>query len=325
MEIAFEFTDGGIDLIRDLETPHVKEPDFDKYPQWLENAPTTFKCEVGRVIAREGIPTECEWTLIQGPDHFCSIMFKTASGVSFGTYVLDHQFPEPPPFNHRQHLQRINEINRQNSERKMKQQPSSTSPLANIPSQPHRFYMAGTGRFLTRVREEEWLGGESAYGYAKGNPVTYIDPDGLKPKGGEKTGCKVYKCHNRGFLSHACLSVVGPNGGCSASSYMEGLSSCPGAEKDPTLWDCTLVSTDCSLAGEVCGCIARAYKGGGWTGFWGQGMCWGSAISYLCCGCQNLPHGSIDCLSKHCPPIFCPPPRCGPSRGSGGAGSLPII
>ena len=41
--------------------------------------------------------------------------------------------------------------------------------------------MAGTGRFLTRVREEEWLGGESAYGYAMNNPVTYTDPTGLAP------------------------------------------------------------------------------------------------------------------------------------------------
>ena len=185
-----------------------------------------------------------------------------------------------------------------------------------------RYLMSKFGRWLTVDRYYPFL---KAYGYSVDSPAMMTDSSGNDPGGDGKTGCKVFKCHNRGPLSHACVSVVGPNGGCTASSYMEGMAHCPGAEKNPSIWDCTLVSTDCSLAGEVCGCIARAYKGGGWTGFWGQGMCWGSAISYICCGCQNLPHRSEECLSDNCPPIFCPPPKCGPSRGSGGAGSLPII
>jgi|GEM_PF-5788977 len=53
--------------------------------------------------------------------------------------------------------------------------------MPNIPCQARRFYMAGTARFLTRVREAEWIGGEQPYGYSQNNPISYSDPSGLEP------------------------------------------------------------------------------------------------------------------------------------------------
>ncbi len=64
----------------------------------------------------------------------------------------------------------------------MKQQELGRKGIPNLPGQPRRFYMAGLGRFTTRVREREWLGGENPYGYAKGNPVTWKDSKGLQPE-----------------------------------------------------------------------------------------------------------------------------------------------
>ncbi len=57
----------------------------------------------------------------------------------------------------------------------------SPNAMPIFPGQPRRFYMAGTARFLTQVREAEWLGGEHPYAYAMNNPVTYTDPSGLEP------------------------------------------------------------------------------------------------------------------------------------------------
>lgn len=57
------------------------------------------------------------------------------------------------------------------------------SGMPHIPGLPKRFYMPGLARFLTRVRELEWLGGEHPYGYAFDNPISYVDPSGLQADG----------------------------------------------------------------------------------------------------------------------------------------------
>jgi hypothetical protein len=76
---------------------------------------------------------------------------------------------------------RNNELARRSLEKYMVRNPA----FQNNPSFPRprvrRFYMAGAARFLTAVREAEWLAGENPYGYAHGNPTRYTDPSGNSP------------------------------------------------------------------------------------------------------------------------------------------------
>lgn len=147
-----------------------------------------------------------------------------------------------------------------------------------------RYYSAGFGRFWSWDPATTDL-----YGYCAGAPMQLIDPEGLT-SGPVKRGCAVYSCNHKGLLSHACVDVVGPLGGCSGGAYPTmGIIGCPGAHKSPDLFDCRLVSTDCNFAGHVCGCLADANKGG--FGFWDyckHGGCWGFAHNMLCCACHRL-------------------------------------
>ncbi|MFZ4508045.1 MAG: hypothetical protein ACOYON_10165 [Fimbriimonas sp.] len=177
LKLAFDYSCDGIDLERDLVIPPTPEPDFDKYPQWIEGASTQMKCEVGRIMAREDIPDGSRWSISKGPLNASLLSFELPDGTIKGPWTLEHSQAFATRIDN---IQRINEMNRQNRERQMKTQPSNGMP--NFPGQPRRFYMAGTARFLTRVREAEWLGGEHPYAYALNNPVTYTDPSGLSPQ-----------------------------------------------------------------------------------------------------------------------------------------------
>lgn len=176
LELAFAYSGDGIDLERDLVIPPILEPDFDKYPQWIEGASPVMKCEVGRIMAQEDIPDGSRWSISQGPLNNRLLRFHLPDGTIKGPWTLEHSQAFATSLDH---IERINEINRQNREQQMKHQPANGMP--NFPGQPRRFYMAGMARFLTRVREAEWLGGEHPYAYAMNNPVTYTDPSGLAP------------------------------------------------------------------------------------------------------------------------------------------------
>jgi RHS repeat-associated protein len=176
LKLAFDYSGDAIDLERDLVIPPIREPDFDKYPQWIEGASPQMKCEVGRIMAREDIPDGSRWSISQGPLNASHLTFELPDGTIKGPWTLVHSQAFATRIDH---ILRINEMNRQNRERQMKHQPNG---MPNFPGQPRRFYMAGTARFLTRVREAEWLGGEHPYAYAMNNPVTYTDPSGLSPK-----------------------------------------------------------------------------------------------------------------------------------------------
>ncbi len=103
------------------------------------------------------------------------LSFELPDGTIRGPWTLEHSYGFASRFDH---VQRVNELNRQNRERQMKNQANG---MPNFPGQLRRFYMAGTARFLTRVREVEWLGGEHPYAYALNDPVTYTDPSGKRP------------------------------------------------------------------------------------------------------------------------------------------------
>lgn len=88
-----------------------------------------------------------------------------------------------------------------------------SDPTGNPPYSPfnlglpgHRPYMAGLGRFFTRARLEEILGGEHPYAYAMNNPVTYTDPSGLKPLNGQLFGPPFNAGPRPGTLPGTCLT-----------------------------------------------------------------------------------------------------------------------
>ena len=113
-------------------------------------------------------------------------------------------------------------MNRQNRERQMKHNPTNGMP--NFPGQPRRFYMAGTARFLTRVREAEWLGGEHPYAYAMNNPVTYTDPSGLDPTLSDckrRGGKACFHCANYVFANKRKYC---PKAACRAANQLCGTS-----------------------------------------------------------------------------------------------------
>lgn len=177
LTLAFEYSGDGIDLERDLVIPPATEPEFDKYPQWLHGASLKMKCEVGRIMAREQIPVGSTWSIAHEPLNAVLLTFELPDGTITGPWTLEYSQAAVAQI---ADIQRVNEKNRENRERQMKQQ--SPTGMPKFPGQPRRFYMAGTARFLTRVREAEWLGGEHPYAYAMNNPVTYVDPSGLSPE-----------------------------------------------------------------------------------------------------------------------------------------------
>ena len=178
LKLTFDYTGDGIDLGSDLTLPSSEDPDFDKYPQWIEGASPAMKCEVGRIMAREDIPHDATWSIEQEPLGACLPTFKLPDGSERGPWTLEHCEILSKPLDG---LQRINQIGRDKSERQIK--PKSLPGMPNFPGQPGRFYMAGLARFLTSVREAEWLGGEQPYAYAMNNPATYADPTGHVPSG----------------------------------------------------------------------------------------------------------------------------------------------
>ena len=179
-----------------------------------------------------------------------------------------------------------------------------------------RHYLPHKARWLTV--DQIWPT-EAPYDYANLAPISLSDTSGQKPA---KKGCKVWICHRRDILGHACVVVEGPQGGCSYSSYHDGVTTCFGSQHDPKEWDCDLISTDCNYAGHVCACIFES-QGDNWLPY----VCWGNARNKLCCGCHRLrePQRSI-CEANECPPSAqrCPKPVYG-GYGGAGIGGKPCI
>ncbi|MHB8636960.1 MAG: hypothetical protein ACYC96_10885 [Fimbriimonadaceae bacterium] len=294
--LAFDHTGDGIDLENDLIIPNIPEPDFDKYPKWLEGAPVALKCEVGRIMAREDVPAASlfGWSDAGGST---ALTFELPDGSKKGPFLLAHHFP----LERFEDSRRIQEINRMNRERAMNNAPQPPTPggpkLPNIPGaqspvpgwpQPPGFrpYMAGYGRWVTQAALDMQLAGEQPYAYANCNPVTYTDPLGLSPGGpvdvmGGHTGpCKVLVCSVYGWEggigglvpTHKFICVQGPHGGCQGGLYpnpdntsgwggghveSDHLYPCGGRNSAGILVKCETFSTDCGLAANVCGCLKK--------------------------------------------------------------------
>ena len=154
---------------------------------------------------------------------------------------------------------------------------------------------------------------ENPFGYVGGRVLRSIDPLGLQGKPDrpkpwpKKGGCKTFNCHSKGkeyigpigiALGHACIVVQGPNHGCSGNQYIEsGATPCASdAPDNPKEWDCTLISTDCFFAGEVCNCVNKSIDRERNRGqlerffdFFYTGFCWGYTRGILECARANTP------------------------------------
>lgn len=220
LRLGFDFTGDSFDLDVDLIVPPRSEPSFDKFPNWIKGAYPKVKALIGSAMAREGIPVESKCRLADAGE-YALLSFELPDGTVRGPWSIPHPFAE---WLHRQHAKealKINEINlamqekmrqdiaKMNAENAQKRVDdyyrltgqrlpgTPTDPGGHTPSSPfnhglpgRRPYMAGLGRFLTRARLEEILGGEHPYAYAMNNPVTYTDSSGLKPSELATTICK---------------------------------------------------------------------------------------------------------------------------------------
>lgn len=189
---AFEYTDGGIDLVSEL-FEFKPEPcwDHDKFPEWLPGVSVKGKCEVGVAMARLGVASDKGALFERQENGRIKVRFQTPEG-GFTPYTeLEHveTIPESPEARARR-IMEINQMNRKRLDEMSKgpkmpggqpPQPSGPPLPPGFPPMPGRSYSPGLARFLTQVRLQELLGGEHPYGYANDNPITYTDPSGLAP------------------------------------------------------------------------------------------------------------------------------------------------
>ena len=173
---------------------------------------------------------------------------------------------------------------------------------------------------------------EAPYTYVRAEPTLYVDPRGTsavglipvlsQPSGG---GCKVWICHANHIFGHGFVDVSGPGGGCGGSRDPSSFYSCQGAHDQPDFWECSLVSTDCNYAGNVCACIKASSGGSPFLDWCKAGGCKQFATNMICCGCHGLPPGQREsCEAKNCALAFQTPPS-GPWHTGGGGCGRPLI
>lgn len=203
---AGEHLDLGCDLIH--LPPSVEWRD--KWPGWLEGLTPPQKAELGRAIARLDVAPEAEVDLRPGVGATWACFGSDAAGWT-EPVALPFRLPgAPPAYEETRRIMETNEASRRRQEERMgtmaavaPKLPGSpvpqgpripgppAPPMPKIPWPPtpfvppapgRRAYSTGLGRWITQVRMEQMLAGESAYGYANGNPMTYTDPSGRYPQ-----------------------------------------------------------------------------------------------------------------------------------------------
>lgn len=245
--LAFEHTGDPLDLDNDLAEPPVEEVLLDKSPDWFSGAPMDFKCDVGRIMARNNVPYRSSWKLLQSENGRPCILFESLEGRMFGPFPISHPYLEEA----RRRIEFTNHHNRRNIEQTMNKANATSnsvpaSPPVQKPFEPpmppghgNRLYMPGLARFLTQAMLQHQVDGEHPYQYALDNPSTYVDPSGSRPtmitppvrKGGISPmgqnygSCAVYICSEHTIdwapwiPSHKYICVTGPFGGCSGGLY----------------------------------------------------------------------------------------------------------
>lgn len=232
---SFAFTDPGLDFESYLI--HVRPEinwEMDKNPGWLKGQSVRAKCEIGVAMATVGA-TSADTPILNrenaGP---IQVSFSRPDGSVTESLPLEHAVMPPEPS-----IARINEMMKESRRAKARMEqmsvmnpnrqtipPGSPKPpsgpampnfgpqLPNVPGFRPRSYSPGLARWLTRVRMEEMLAGEHPYDYCGGNPITFTDPSGLKPR--LENGCNgIVPAGQRDILNKCiaafCKALNDPN------------------------------------------------------------------------------------------------------------------
>jgi len=192
---AFAFTGEDFDPNVDLVKVDPPELDRDKFPKWLPGFLPQAKCEVGRHMALNGVTSEWHGQVEVTRALTARVTFTSPDRTQRSEVTVDHAIGTPIRFDGiPEQLAEMLELQKKNAEQRLRRfsptvpQPPSPPAFPGRPQpgfgtgQMRRNYMAGTGRFLTAVRQQQWLAGEHPYGYALNDPVSYIDPSGLSPR-----------------------------------------------------------------------------------------------------------------------------------------------
>lgn len=210
---SFAFTDPGLDFESHLI--HL-EPEInwemDKNPGWLTGQSVRAKCEIGLAMATVGATSADTPVLNREKTGQILVSFNRPDGSSSEGIPLEHAAMPPDP--RIAHINEMMEESRRAKARMVKMNvmtpnrpPASPGPhLPNVPGFRPRTYSPGLARWLTRVRMEEMLAGENAYGYAENNPVTWTDPFGMKPEK-PSLGSQIKACKTK-QPNKACFDCV---------------------------------------------------------------------------------------------------------------------
>jgi hypothetical protein len=147
---AFEHCGDSIDIEHELVEVQSEEPNLDKWPQWIDGASVALKTTVGKVMAREGVPSSARWSLTNR-GHQTLLQFVLENGEHTEGRLLDHPFPFRDPLasvrmhmaNQRRlserldrQLAEVDTINRENRERQEQLLRHAGVPLQTMPSMP---------------------------------------------------------------------------------------------------------------------------------------------------------------------------------------------
>lgn len=188
--LSFAFIGEGIDLDNELIEEESTEAYDDKHPEFFSGLPVPAKLEIGRAMAKLKVPAGSDYRLSPTPSGTAQIQFCGTSGIWTPPVSLNH-FPRSPhsiAFGVSQRSQQKGDVLMQKPVQAMPPRnasppsfPGDASILAPKSGSMRRTYGPGIARFMSQVRLEEQLKGESLYGYALNNPIRYTDPSGLMP------------------------------------------------------------------------------------------------------------------------------------------------